>query len=148
MACRGKDSVDPIGLMWSSKKQRKLMTLTNQRESLESTVGPVTAIVAHSRISDIRTKDPKAASKSIVKSLKGILKNRPNLKVVVSNRPPAKDPNLQTKRDIARQPPPPTPPPRTPPPELVENPHSPLSLVCGTWNATFLFTEGHHPSQN
>ena len=55
------------------------------------------AIVAHCRINDIRTKDPKDVSKTMVKSLKGILKDRPNLKVIVSKIPPVKDPNLQAK---------------------------------------------------
>ena len=36
----------------------------------------------------------------MVKSLKGILKDRPNLKVFVSKIPPVKDPNLQAKRDL------------------------------------------------
>ena len=69
-------------------------------KSLESVDGPVKAIVAHCGINDIRTKDPKAVSKKMVKSLKGILKDRPNLKVIVSKIPPAKDSNLQAKREL------------------------------------------------
>ena len=36
----------------------------------------------------------------MVKSLKGILKDRPNLKVIVSKIPPVKDSNLQAKREL------------------------------------------------
>jgi len=68
-------------------------------KSLESVDGPVKAIVAHCGINDIRTKDPKDVSKKMVKSLKGILKDRPNLKVIVSKIPPVKDSNLQAKRE-------------------------------------------------
>ena len=64
-------------------------------KSLESVDGPVKAIVVHCAINDIRTKDPKAVSKKIVKSLKGILKDRPNLKVIVSKISPVKDSNLR-----------------------------------------------------
>ena len=39
--------------------------------------------------------------KKMVKSLKGILKDRPNLKVIVSKRPPVKDSNLQAKRELS-----------------------------------------------
>ena len=69
-------------------------------KSLESVEGPVKAIVAHCGINDIRTKDPKDVSKKMVKSLKGILKDRPNLKVIVSKIPPVKDSNLQAKREL------------------------------------------------
>ena len=69
-------------------------------KSLESVDGPVKAIVAHCGVNDIRTKDPKDVSKKMVKSLKGILKDRPNLKVIVSKIPPVKDSNLQAKREI------------------------------------------------
>ena len=69
-------------------------------KSLESVDGPVKAIVAHCGINDIRTKDPKDVSKKMVKSLKGILKDRPNLKVIVSKIPPVKDSNLQAKREL------------------------------------------------
>ena len=37
----------------------------------------------------------------MVKSLKGILKDRPNLKVIVSKIPPVKAPDLQAKRDLS-----------------------------------------------
>ena len=69
-------------------------------KSLESVDGPVKAIVAHCGINDIRTKDPKDVSKKMVKSLKGILKDRPNLKDIVSKIPPVKDSNLQAKREL------------------------------------------------
>ena len=69
-------------------------------KSLESVDGPVKAIVAHCGINDIRTKDPKDVSKKMVKSLKGILKDSPNLKVIVSKIPPVKDSNLQAKREL------------------------------------------------
>ena len=69
-------------------------------KSLESVDGPVKAIVVHCWINDIRTKDPKDASKKMVKSLKGILKDRPNLTVIVSKTPPVKDSNLQAKREL------------------------------------------------
>ena len=69
-------------------------------KSLESVDGPVKAIVAHCGINDIRTKDPKDVSKKMVKSLKGFLKDRPNLKVIVSKIPPVKDSNLQAKREL------------------------------------------------
>ena len=69
-------------------------------KSLDSVDGPVKAIVAHCGINDIRTKDPKDVSKKMVKSLKGILKDRPNLKVIVSKIPSVKDSNLQAKREL------------------------------------------------
>ena len=69
-------------------------------KSLESVDRPVKAIVAHCGINDIRTKDPKDVSKKMVKQLKGILKDRPNLKVIVSKIPPVKDSNLQAKREL------------------------------------------------
>ena len=73
---------------------------TDIDKSLESVDGPVKAIVAHCGINDIRTKDPKDVSKKMVKSLKGILKDCPNLKVIVSKIPPVKDSNLQAKREL------------------------------------------------
>ena len=69
-------------------------------KSLEYVDGPVKAIVAHCGINDIITKDPKDASKAIVKSFKWIVKDRPNLKVIVSEIPPVKDSNLQAKREF------------------------------------------------
>ena len=80
---------------------RKITEKTDDIDkSLESVDGPVKAIVAHCGINDIRTKDPKDVSKKMVKSLKGILKDRPNLKVIVSKIPPVKDSNLQAKREL------------------------------------------------
>ena len=69
-------------------------------KSLESVDGPVKAIVAHCWVNDIRTKDPKDVSKTMMKLLKRILKDRPNLKVIVSKILPMKDSNLQAKREI------------------------------------------------
>ena len=74
--------VDLMGLMLSHKQLRKLMIFYKLIKSLESVTGPVKAIVVHCGINDIRTKDPKAASISMVKSLKRILDDRPNLKIV------------------------------------------------------------------
>ena len=48
----------------------------------------------------LEKKDPKDVSKTMVKSLKGILKDRPNLKAIVSKIPPMKDSNLQAKREL------------------------------------------------
>ena len=104
MACRGKDWVDPMDLRWSGKKtgeKKKTDNIDKTVKSLESVAGSVKAIVVHCGINDIRTKDPKDASKAMVKSLKGILKDRPNLTVIVSKIPPVKDPNLQAKRDLS-----------------------------------------------
>ena len=69
-------------------------------KSLESVDGPVKAIVAHCGINNIRTKDPKDVSKKMVKQFKGIFKDRPNLKIIVSKIPPVKDSNLQAKREL------------------------------------------------
>ena len=84
---------------WSTNKASTEKT-DDIDKSLESVDGPVKAIVAHCGINDIRTKDPKDVSKKMVKSLKGILKDRPNLKVIVSKIPPVKDSNLQAKREV------------------------------------------------
>ena len=58
------------------------------------------AITVHCRINDIKRKDPKSASKSLVKSLRGIVKDHSKIKVIISKLPPVKDPNLQVKRDL------------------------------------------------
>ena len=97
MACREKDWDDPMDLMCSSKKTEKTDDID---KSLESVDGPLKSIVAHCGINDIRTKDPKDVSKTMVKSLKGILKDRPNLKIIFSKIPPVKDSNLQAKREL------------------------------------------------
>ena len=71
-----------------------------QIRSLESVARPVNAITVHCRINDIKRKDPKSASKSLVKSLRGIAKDHSKIKVLISKLPPVKDPNLQVKRDL------------------------------------------------
>ena len=111
-------------------------------KSLESVDEPVKAIVAHCGVNDIRTKDPKDVNKTMMKLLKRILKDRPNLKVIVSKIPPMKDSNLQAKRELFNalvffflyffiffS-------------ELVEDPN--ISFVA---HENLHFTEGHHPSQ-
>ena len=69
-------------------------------KSIESVARPVNAITVHCRINDIKRKDPKSASKSLVKSLRGIVKDHSKIKVIISKLPPVKDPNLQVKRDL------------------------------------------------
>ena len=69
-------------------------------KSLESVARPVNAIIVHCRINDIRRKDPKSASKSLVKSLRGIMKDHFKIKVIISKLPPVKNPNLQVKQDL------------------------------------------------
>ena len=70
-------------------------------KSLESVDGPVKATVAHCGINDIRKNDNhKDVSKKMVKSLKRILKDRPNLKVIIIKIPPVKDSNLPAKREL------------------------------------------------
>ena len=86
-----------MDLMCSSKKTEKTEDID---KSLESVDGPVKAIVAHCGVNDIRTKDPTDVSKAMMKLLKRILKDRPNLKVIVSKIPPVKDSNLQAKREL------------------------------------------------
>ena len=86
-----------MDLMCSTRKTEKTEDID---KSLESVDGPVKAIVAHCGVNDIRTKDPKDVSKTMMKLLKRILKDRPNLKVIVSKIPPMKDSNLQAKREI------------------------------------------------
>ena len=71
-----------MGFMLSHKQLRKLIIFYKPIKSLESVTGPVKAIVVHCGINDIRTKDPKAASISMVKSLELILDDSPNLKIV------------------------------------------------------------------
>ena len=56
------------------QKTEKTDDINQSVKSLESITGPVKAVVFHCRI-NIRTKDPKAASKSVVKSLKEILQD-------------------------------------------------------------------------
>ena len=102
-------------------------------KSLESIDGPVITIVAHCGVNDIWAKDPKDVSKTMVKSLKGILKARPNLKVIVSKIPPVKTQTYKQRDSFSTH---------LFFSELVEDPN--ISFVA---HEILHFTEGHHSSQ-